>query len=157
MRKLLLTILTILAVVALSGATAASASAVPTITANASGALYTGTTGNDVNTLSMVSSPNRYKLTGTATPGTGCSTSGSDIFCPLTGSLGEMHGGAGDDELQAQLPAIDAAVYGDDGSDRLYASGKRPTPTPALATTSAPRRPTAAVTTTARRATTSCC
>jgi Ca2+-binding RTX toxin-like protein len=108
----------------MSGAAAASASATPTISASTSGAFYTGTTGNDVNTLTLALSPTRYKLTGTATAGTNCSPSGADIFCTYSGTLyGEMHGDAGDDELFAALQGGNTTVYGDGGSDHLYTSG----------------------------------
>jgi Ca2+-binding RTX toxin-like protein len=116
--------LAVMAAIALSGAAAASASAAPTIFANAGGAFYNGTTGNDVNELTLVFSPTRYKLTGTATAGANCAPSGADIFCTYSGTLyGEMHGDAGDDALLDVLQGGNTTVYGDDGSDHLYASG----------------------------------
>jgi Ca2+-binding RTX toxin-like protein len=117
--------LVLLTVVALALAAAAPASALPTISSSATGALYNGSTANDINTLTPLFGPPRFQLSGgPATPGTNCATSGANIICTMLGGDAEMHGDAGDDELYNGIYTAGVSkLYGDAGSDRLFATG----------------------------------
>lgn len=114
--------ITVLATLALSSVAAAPALATPTITSDSGGAHYTGDTTDDTATVSLISGPT-FKLVGTATPGTNCSTSGADVLCSFLGGWDiDLSGQSGDDTLSASSGNGYTTANGDAGDDHLFSS-----------------------------------